>query len=115
MGTDDGEGAIAESDENGDNHALVAVLVSSMVLVVCFVCCCGIFFACFVLYGQTAKMPEPSAPALADSHDTQYEVRFDCEDINALKKQIARLEAAQKGTVEGSADVATGTKQEEAP
>jgi len=105
-------GANADSDEAGANSVLVAVLVSSLVLVMCGVCCCGLIFGGFFLYGQTTKIPEPSAPELADSQGTQYDVKFDCEDIKALKKQIARLEAAQKGTVEGSADIATGTKQE---
>jgi len=114
----DTDGEATSETENGGSNMLVAVLASSVVLVLCCVCACGCIFAGCVLFQQKPpshpKMPEPSAPTLADSNNTQYDtVRFDCEDIKALKKQIARLEAAAaRGTVEGS-DVETGIKQEQ--
>merc|ERR1712048_1415699 len=56
----------SQTENGGSNSMILAVLASSVVLVLCCVCACGCIFAGCVLYQQKApskpNMPEPSAP-----------------------------------------------------
>merc|ERR1712109_356577 len=94
----DGSAANDSTEESGANTAIIAVLASGVGLAAL----AGGLYMFFQgvpsmpsLGGLSKAIPEPSAPKLTDQGSMRktHDSNLDCEDIDALKKQIARLEA----------------------